>query len=542
MLCDYTISGATIYSLANEGEVYSVMGVRGGKIAHLGRQLPDRPGRVYGMAGHIILPGFIDSHVHLAETGLMSIGLDLRLARSFADVRDCLLAHLDSADYSGGPLIGFGIMAGLLAEGRLPNRFDIDRMLADPAVILVGGEGHSATVNNAAFHALNLPPTLRGIDRDPISDQPTGILRAEAYAQAVSRTMSNFSLTQLARGLAGASNLALARGVTSLHAAEGAGLPGNLDILAVKALGSALEVDTLLYAQSRDVRWVQRMGLTHIGGCFATAIDGAVAVRTAAFLEPYADQPGERGMTYFTQDELDQFVLESHQAGLQISLHAIGDRAIEMAIGAYAGAISRAPRPDHRHRIEHCAFPTEGQLDRIARLGLVVSTQPIFNLLDARMMEVHQRALGEERMRRMMPLRSMLDRRIVVAGSSDMPMVDTNPLAGVQGAVLHPNPAQHTSVYEALRMHTYQGAVAGSSEARKGTLEIGKDADFVVLHQDPFGVPPTRIKDIPIFATYIMGEVWEPGPPSWVNMLWRSSGGRTLIRALSHQLTDRDGE
>lgn len=206
---------------------------------------------------------------------------------------------------------------------------------------------------------------------------------------------------------------------------------------------------------------------------------------------------------------MDAFVLAAHKAGLQVSTHAIGDRAIEIAITAIERAQKAFPRKDARHRIEHCEIPTTEQIERIAAAGIAIGAQPAFLNNQLEPMWYIEELLGPERAGRMLPLKSMVEAGILVAGGSDAPVTLINPISGIYSACNHPNPDERLDVLNALRLFTTNAASIAFEENEKGSLEPGKVADFVVLDKNPLELAPEDLKSITIEATYVNGKRFE---------------------------------
>jgi predicted amidohydrolase YtcJ len=265
----------------------------------------------------------------------------------------------------------------------------------------------------------------------------------------------------------------------------------------------------VVYFQSTDVQRVLDLGLPRIGGC--VLVDGAYGEHTAALLEPYTDDPTTRGVLYFSDEELDDFVGRAHKAGLQISMHAIGDAAIEQLLNAYEQALAGDRRPDHRHRIEHFSLPTREHIERAARLGVAVAMQPIFAAMpdsgeiDCQLAGLEY--LGPERYARRHPYRTIIDAGILVGGGSDSDAKPMGPLAGMHAVVNHPDEERRLTAREALSLFTTNAAKIGFEEEEKGTIAPGKLADLVVLGEDPLSVDPTSLKDIPVEMTIVGGEI-----------------------------------
>ena len=236
--------------------------------------------------------------------------------------------------------------------------------------------------------------------------------------------------------------------------------------------------------------------------------DGAIAARTAYMSEPYIGTC-DHGIEAMTQDEITESVLEIHRAGFQVCIHANGDLAIESVLNAYERAQSGHPRPDPRHRIEHCTLVNPDLLSRMNRLGTIGTPFCTYVYYHGEKMEFY----GEERLEWMFAQRSFIDSGVVSTGATDYPPGPFEPLMGIQSCVTRTDmngklwgPSQRVSVEEALRIYTMNGAYASFDEDKKGSIETGKLADMVVLGQDITAVDPFSIIDIPIVETVIGGK------------------------------------
>ena len=198
-------------------------------------------------------------------------------------------------------------------------------------------------------------------------------------------------------------------------------------------------------------------------------------------------------------------MLAAHKAGLQVAMHAVGDAAVEQALAAYEAALAAYSREDHRHRIEHCEIIREGQVQRAQRLGVALAIQPPFNHYWPHTEYI--RSVGEERALKADPVRRLMRPGLLVAGGSDSTVTPFGPLIGVHAAVNHSNPAERVSVQTALELYTINAARIAFQETDRGSLEVGKLGDFVVLAEDPFEVDLSHIKDVPVEMTVIGGDI-----------------------------------
>ena len=243
--------------------------------------------------------------------------------------------------------------------------------------------------------------------------------------------------------------------------------------------------------------------------------DGSLIGRTAAMLEDFANEPGNRGFFQTEPAKLRDTIVEAHRSGWQVATHAIGDRAVCTVLDIYEEALRDRPRPDHRHRIEHCGVLPDDQVGRMRDLGVIPVPQGRFvNEIGDGMVE----ALGPRRVRSAYRQRSFLDAGIPLPGSSDRPVVQGPPLLGIHDMVNQKtakgadfNPAEALTPLQALRCYTLGSAYASFDEHRKGSLEPGNLADFTVLSQDPTAVDPVAISSIEVLATVVGGEVAHDG-------------------------------
>ena len=509
MSVETILTNARVLTMRDEGEQRSPQAIAmdAGRIFALGSvtelaPLADSGTRVLDLGGRTVLPGFIDSHVHFTQTGLGSLGPHVYGLRT----RAAVLESIAAAVHAAGPDVPLLVHGCSFTDLDTPvSRADLDR-IAPAAPLMLGDVGaHACVVNSAAGR-------LIGLELLPTADEP---LRGSANTQARYQFYSQVIDDDMRRrALQRASQMALEVGITTVHALEGGSADGRgwlpqRDVEILLREQSGLPCRTVVYFQSTDVAQTQLWQLPRIGGCLW--VDGSYFEHTAALLEPYADHVGGCGCLYFSQSDLDAFVLRAHCAGMQLSLHAIGDAAIEQVINAYERALKRAPRRDHRHRIEHFSLPTPTQIDRVAELGIAVAMQPNFAqhpLRDAageRLPAPLEALLGEERYRRRHPYRRILDAGVLVAGGSDADPKPMGPLIGVEMLASHPEQQRRLSVLEALTLYTVNGAKIAFEEADKGTIAPGKLADLVVLNRDPLLEPPASLSQISVDLTVVAG-------------------------------------
>ena len=504
---DLLVVGGRIFTAARERPWARALAIRGDRLTAVGTETQaarwqGRHTRVVDLRGRVLVPGFIDAHAHLAESAAERGWTDLSAASSLEDAVRRMRSAAERAP-SGTWIIGTGWDEAKWPEGRYLERGDLDRASKDHAVVARRIDCHMGTLNSAALDRASALAGERGFEVDA-AGRPTGILKEDAFA-AFLRILGT-SESQVEAGLPAAVRDAHRLGITSVHDVVGAG-----EWRAYQRIRRAGRLRLRVYGMPRDalLPHLEAAGLTTgLGdpwlrlGALKVFSDGSLGAFTAALQDPYLGRPGERGMLVRPSDELQALLERAHRAGLQTATHAIGDEAIRQVVTALEQVTATADRADLRHRIEHYELPDEDVLRRTRTARLVVCAQPNFVGRWSGPGDVYERRLGRARAARNNPYREILRRRIPLAfGSDGMPY---GPLYGIHWAVNGFFDAQRISAEEAIRAYTAGGAFASFEEGEKGTLEVGRLADFVVLDGDPFQ-EPEGIRDLRVDTTWIGG-------------------------------------
>ena len=335
----------------------------------------------------------------------------------------------------------------------------------------------------------------------------SGLLEDPAIA-ALMRHIQPASSAQVLEAVRAAAQQAARRGITTLYVKE---LPSGIAAILEVADQLPVRVRPMVMVKSDDLCDYDELLNSEIarqGAVIAMYADGAPDSKTAAFFEPYCTDTSNFGMLYYEDAHLEEMVGRAHRKGLQVSVHTCGTRATEQVLQVYEKILQRYPRPDHRHRIEHFEMPFGNQIRRAVDAGISLAMQPSFLFLSGEgTFENVRSLLGNDRVMRWKPLRSILDAGGLVAGGSDAPVTPMGPLDGIQACVNHPNPNERITRYEALQMFTLNAARIGFEETLKGTIEPGKLADFTVLAENPFAVDSKQIGAIAVEMTIVGGEV-----------------------------------
>ncbi len=492
MVADLILEGGTLLGVPGADAV----AIRCGKILAVGRaseilRLRGPDTQVISLKGQCVLPGFFDGHVHFLRVGLdRTFFVDLAQARSLGEALDLLRARAEARP--GEWVVGRGWDESHWPEKRYLERADLDRAVPKQPCCAVRVDGHMMAANTLAL-ARCVRPEGQFVDRE------RGHLWEEAVSEVLALVRPEWET--LVEAVAEASRFATSLGVTAV-----ADMATPQDFAAYQVaehrgllrtrIFAYLPVDLLPHFAALGLRRGWGSPFLRLVGVKAF-VDGSLGAKTAALLEPYRGELS-RGRVLLGRGELARIWRKAMEAGLQMAIHAIGDRAIEEVLAA--ARLAGAGFHD-RHRIEHLELPTPAQLSRLRDLGLVASMQPNF-LQWSGPGGMYEDRLGPERDARIDPHRWVLDAGIPLAfGSDGMPM---GPLYGIGLALTPPHPVQQLTVEEALTAYTQGSAYAAFAEDELGTLAPGKWADLVVLSGDPATTPWEKIR---VETTFFAGEV-----------------------------------
>lgn len=486
--------------------------------------------RVVDLGGKLVLPGFNDAHVHFLGGGFGLLSLDLRPSKDEADMARRI------GEYARTQPAGAWILGGRWDHEswpvkRLPSRASIDPVAGDHPVFVQRVDGHVGVANSRALALAGITretpdPPGGTIDRDA-KGEPTGILRdnaMELLSKAIPARTHEENLAAARAALAHAASL----GVTSVQDNSDA------DALRVyqelKARGE-LTARVNVWRNAELLPDLARAGVaTGLGdewvrvGALKVLFDGSMGAGTAAFFEPYADDPKTRGLLLYEPAELERMVLAADEAWIQLAVHAIGDRANALVLDAVEKLVASRGAHDRRFRIEHAQVVRLSDLDRWKRLGVVASIQPSHTIDDMRWAE---KRIGKARLSGAYNFRAFLDKGIPVAFGTDWSVEPLDPRLGLYAAVTREypeggpaggwKPEEKLTLAEAIDLYTRGSAYAEGAEREKGTLEPGKLADLVVFAEDLFAhekAAPRRILTAPVAMTVAGGKVvFEANPP-----------------------------
>lgn len=494
-----------------------------GRIVFVGDELPDEYAGLpeEDLGEKALCPAFVDTHEHLASFATFNAGLNVMDARSNREIMQMVADFAERC--KSKILVAFGASPYSVEEGRLLSRDELDAACPDKPVFMVKYDGHACVVNTPLLRAIDAKvKNLRGYHPD------TGEMNQEAFFAVSDYITGSLSIPELVKNIQGAMDYLAARGTGMVHTVSGVGFAGNLDISLEQWLGRSAQsgFQVRVFPQSMDVSVATRRKLPRIGGCFECALDGCFGSHDAALLEPYVDEESGCGVLYYSDEKVVDFCKQANRAGLQIEMHAIGDAAFEQAARALKAALDDCPREDHRHGIIHACLPTEEGLHICAEYGIHFPMQTSFidwpQEPDAYLASV----LGKERAGQLNPLRRYADAGIVMSAGSDAPCTDPDPILWMQRACNHSVPGQSLTVQEALRMCTYNGAWTTFDEGERGSLEVGKVADMVVLSENPYEMDPKDLGRLRVEELILGGKPYEQQRQGVVSAVVRGMASR----------------
>ena len=507
---DLLVTNANILTLDSKQSAAEAMAVSCGRILAIGDNeelagLTKFAQRVIDLHGRTLIPGFIDSHAHLEGLGRRLLNLDFGDATSLEEVLVRIQKRVEQTP-PGKAVFGFNWDESNWPVRRYISRRDLDSIAPRNPVILARVCGHLYSINTLALNKLEIKLDHPGVDKDPKTGEPTGVLRDVPVDTRCLRSLEEESI----QGIRTACKFVTRLGVTSIHE--------NLSRTQLHCLSSyvrlwrtgELTVRTYCNLDKDLIGPVVKLGLPsglgdnifRIGG-IKVFTDGAIGARTAALTQPYADDPTNRGYFELEEDEFCSILETANQLGQQVSTHAIGDAAIDMVLSCQKRVSGKELVKRLRHNIIHAEFLTPALLEKVKDLDMLLLMQPNFAHRWGLPEGMYDDRLGVERAQQLNNIRSILDAGVRVAFGSDCMPLD--PIYGLYSAVTHPNPAIRISVKEALRCYTLDSAYASFEEQEKGSLVPGKLADFVVLSDNPISVEPEAVRKIKVLQTYIGG-------------------------------------
>jgi len=524
---------ANILTMARDRKNAQAMGVQFGRICKVGDvetvekyAVPDTKTR--DLKGMTVVPGFIDTHNHFCLYALLIDQADCRPAAGCTRGEDVVKALREKAEKTppGTWIMGWGYAPYMLEDKMDLTRKDLDRATEDHPICLVHVSVHGAVVNSAALKELGFtqetPDPPGGIIHRDSGGIPNGILSESAFMGPLffnspsiySKIMTAYDKEARAQMMIRCADRFHRLGIVGAHdpfvdtmtlqtyqeVAEAGRFPFRMYAYILNSWADPLVAAGINRGLGSD--WVKI-------GAIKMFLDGGMSSRTAAVFEPYASAGGGTGILNYDQDGINHEVEKFDRAGYQISVHAQGDRALEVLLEAFGRTV--APGNPQRHHIVHAGNLTEDQIDRVQKMNLHIASQAnFFSLLGDGFVD----AYGPVRSQKLYRFNTLLKKKVKLAFSSDCPVADPNPLIGIRDAVLRKTgsgqdigASEAITAEQALALYTREAAYFSFEENERGTLEEGKLADFVVLDKDPLTVPPEKLPECRVKMTVVGGKI-----------------------------------
>ena len=503
--------------------------LRAGRILAVGtnedvKRTAGRETEVIDLNGRLVLPGFIDSHVHFLNGGFSLMSIQLRDAASKEEFITRIAAKAKSLA-KGEWILNGDWDHTQFSTPELPRREWIDSVTPDNPVCINRLDGHMVLANSLALKlggvTRNTPVPAGGeIVKNPATGEPTGILK-DAAMDLVYNRIPIPTLEQNLKAAGAAMQLAAKLGVTSAHDMSD---PSSFEVYEELLKNGRLAIRLHVYVPVTKVEAMAELKLKSpfgneelkLAGLKGFA-DGSLGSATAFFYDPYTDDSKTRGLLHeqmFPEGIMEKRVVMADRAGLQVAIHAIGDRANAVILDIYEKVAGLNGPRDRRFRIEHAQHLRASDIDRFGKLGVIASMQPYHAVDDGRWAETK---IGPDRARTTYAFKSLLEKGAALAFGSDWPVAPLDPLQGIYAAVTRQTiddknpdgwvPEQKISLEEALQGYTSAGALAEFAEKIKGTIEPGKLADLVVLDKNLFEIPPAEIRNVRVEMTILGGRI-----------------------------------
>ncbi|MDR2458158.1 MAG: amidohydrolase [Clostridiales Family XIII bacterium] len=539
ILADKTFFGGEIFTMEKEGEKVSALVILDGKIIYAGSDdeaLKFETREKVNLKGRVVLPGFNDTHIHTVTDCFMRSYIKLGDVESIDEIIEILEENKDGPEDEW--IMAAGLFSDKVKEKRYPNRKELDRVKTKRPIFINSHCGHIQILNTVALKLGNVPN--KDIELNEKLEyyetgEPNGIFKESSFGRYFAEIMgkqwskTSFRIAALKDGLKEYSKV----GLTSLHSV--ATMPDDTPIeqfnqyFELEKEGllpqriNILPADYLPWTAGPTTGFGTEMVKLAGRKIF---LDGSLGGHTAAMIEPFSDDPSNKGIMTQTREGLEKQFKEATEQGLDIAIHVIGDAAMELVLDVAEKVFPKIDEPcpylrlkkaPRRLRIIHAMIVNDEQIKRIKKLPIILEMQPFFIDSD---IQIAVDRLGEDRIDTFMPMKKFYDNGILMSGGSDAPVDPAVPLNGIQCAVTRRNLKgfpenglvikEALNIYQAVEIFTKNAAYCAEEENIKGTLSIGKYADFIVLDKNIFETNPEEISKIRVLKTFVGGEnTWD---------------------------------
>lgn len=484
MKFDSVYYNGNIITVDKDENKYDWLAVNDGKIAALGHgTFNGEAHELVDLKKNTVLPGLCDCHVHVLDAGIKLNAVMLDGCTCIDEVLS-LLKERCLSEPGDGWVYGFNFLDQNIKEKRYPTKYELDEVANGHKLVVYAATMHGHAYCSQVEKIAAVPDGYPGIEFDENGNR-TGVYTSdEATFYAQSNLYGCLTDNEIWGYVKSCAEHAISCGMTSMHGLFGQFVKGDRDVDIVLDRKDSLPVDLTVFYQTWDPEEAKAKGLNRVGGCLT--LDGAAFEHTMACFEPYYDEPGLRGVIYHTDREVYDFVSKAHALDMQCTMHACGERAIDQLLYTYLRVFSEQGRKNVRHRIEHFCLPTDEQIQMAKDLDIILSMQPSFSYFWNGAGHEFASVLGDSRADRLDPFKKVTDKGIIVLSGSDCPVAPIQPLKYMAHCINGFNNIRNVSVTDAIKMCTINPAYANNEENIKGSLEIGKNADMVIIDKDPY--------------------------------------------------------
>jgi len=521
--------GGPIITMNDEQPILEAIGIEGEKIIAIG-SLEDVKTKVsdatlINLNGKTLLPGFHDCHCHPIPYVFFQVILNLGDIKSYEEFQNVLKNYTKNKKPNDW-ILGLAYNeTNFEDEIKLPNRWELDNICPNNPTFILRHDGHIGFANSLALK-------LTGIDESSIPPEGSqyrknknGQLNGEITEKATRKIILkgfNPLLQNLDKIALSAFQKLASKGITTLHSIVSYDTTGDSDdmgtneIPILKSMQDNILQNWYSFVSIKNPRKLKRLRKPPLHGgerdskfkvnAIKLFIDGSLGASTAWMHEPFLDSPENSGLcVYDNMEELYNTMKDAHNLGYQIGVHSIGDKANRELVDLYKRLLAENPKEDHRHRIEHASLLTSDVIIDIKELGLIASIQPPFITTDKKL-AIYR--LGEKRAKYTYPIKSLIEAGVICASGSDSPVEDPDVIWGLHALVNRDDfiPEECISIKEALKTYTINGAYSAFEEDIKGSIDVGKLADFVILDKNPLEIPKNEIKNLQVLETVIRGK------------------------------------
>ncbi len=519
--------GGTIITMNEHQPIVDAIAIEGEKIIATGnleeiKQNMREDVKLINLEGKTLLPGFIESHMHPITLIFFLLNVDLSNCMSLTEVQDVIIKT--AKEKSQDDLIfGYNLKEEQFEVPILPTRWDID--VCEKPVFILRYDGHIGVANSKALELMGIDANTNVPDGGEIrrneNGDLTGVISEEAlklvFSEAAKYLVPKPDIIK--KTAIKAFKFLAEKGITSIHGIfdydkEEGGL-SLIEVPIYKSIQDEMLQSCYAMICTDNPKKLTRLKKKPLDGSKIDSkfklntlklfLDGSFGAKTACMWEPFTDAPTMCGFCVVEEDEIYEKMKIAHNLDFQIVTHAIGDKGNRIAVNLYKKLLNEFPKEDHRHRIEHASILTKDVLKDMKEYGIIASCQPPF--INSEYTWIEKR-LGKERCKYTYPMKSIVDAGVMLISGSDCPIEDPSPILGLHALVTRNGfvPEQCITIEDALKTYTINAAFGAFEENVKGSIEVGKLADLVILDKNPLEVSKDKIRDIQVLETIIRGK------------------------------------